>query len=168
MSSTAAAAPAAANAPAAASAAASAAAAPAAQLQPTTSPREARGSEVVDFVRRLLDDRGQRCTYITVKREVLRVYSERSFTRKKKEVQRMLEAYHKRRTPARPAVKSKKRQAADADGAGGGARADASAAAQAAKKKKKKGKNPKLYFYEVSDEPAMQAEGNRFIANEDL
>ena len=109
-------------------AAASTAAAPAA----TTSTREACGSEVVDFVRRLLDNRGQRCTYITVKREVLRVFSERSFTRKKKEVQRMLEVYHKRRTPARPAVKNKKRHAADANGTGDGVRADSDAAAQAA------------------------------------
>ena len=81
----------------------------------------------------------------------------------------MLEVYHKRRTPARPAVKNKKRHAADANGTGDGVRADSDAAAQAAKKKKKKKpKNPKLYFYEISDEPAMQAEGNRFIANEDL
>ena len=136
------------------------------------SPRDANKEEVIGFVKRLLDDRKKRCTYLTVKRQCLEMFTERSFAKAKRNIQSMLEDYHKRLTPARPKGRGIVSPRGSVGGGDGGKRPISSAGAEGpddskvAKKQAKR--NPKLFFYQMSNEEDSGAEGNRFISNSDL
>ena len=153
----------------------------AAAASAAVSPRDATRDEITNFVKRMLDDRQKRCTYISVKRRCLEVFTERSFQKAKRNIQTMLEKYHKRLTPARPkghGIVSPRSHVGDVDR---GKRSSASKSAEGAdesegaqqghppkKLAKRTKRNPKLFFYEMSNEEDGGAEGNRFISNSDL
>ena len=149
---------------------AAASAAPAA-----ASPRDAKKEEVISFVSKMLNDRQKRCTYISVKRRCLEVFTERSFAKAKRNIQSMLEDYHKRLTPARPKGRGIVSPRGSVGGGDSGKRPSASAGAEGADgaedgqvAKKQAKRNPKLFFYQMSNEEDSGAEGNRFISNSDL
>lgn len=143
-----------------------------------STPRNGKKDELLTRVRELLSERGQRLTYITVKRAILTEFTEKSFNKHKRRIQSMLEEYHERRTPARP----KKRgatgrrdslEAAAASKAKSSASSGAAGASDGDSKRQRRSKrgsstNPRLYFYELNEEPETSAEGNRFIVDDDL
>lgn len=143
-------------------------------------PRDAKKVEIIAFVKQMLDDRKKRCTYISVKRGCLEVFTEKSFSRAKSDIQTMLETYHKRLTPARPRGRDttvppgkNSRSMATGKRTNDSTRASEGSESQAhpnnpKRKQAKKASNPKLYFYQMSNEEDSGAEGNRFISNSDL
>ena len=133
---------------------------------PTTKPRSGSQTEIIVRVKNLLKARGVRLTYITVKRELLKTFTESSFNRSKRAVQTVLEEYHKRQTPVRPKkrVLSPRDQKSSAEKTAPGKKQEHGTKKQRAAKKK----NPRLYFYEMNDDADEHAEGNRFISDNDL
>ena len=131
--------------------------------------------ELLTRVRELLEERGQRLTYISVKREILKNFTEKSFIRCKRRIQGMLEEYHQRRTPARPkkrtAVLSPRSAAAAAEKKSNGNGESSNNVGDSKRQRRTRGNtkgNPRLYFYELNEEVETSAEGNRFIKDDDL